>query len=268
MQINHHLKFLKLGGSLITDKHRERTPRPEVLQRLAGEIAAALRRSPGLRLVLGHGSGSFGHIPAKQYGTRQGVYTAEDWQGFTEVWRAAVELNQIVMAALAKAGLPALPFPPSACVLAEDGSVATWELGPIEAALQAGLLPVVFGDVVFDTRRGGTILSTEDLFDHLAPRLCPAQVLLAGLEPVVWADFPYCTHRVEEITPNTLAQVAPVLQGSAAADVTGGMASKVQQSLFLVQAIPGLQVRIFSGEESGAVERALSGEAVGTLIRG
>jgi len=121
---DNELKFLKLGGSLITEKHQERTARPQVLKRLADEIAAARQRDPGMRLVLGHGSGSFGHVPAKRYGTRQGVHTPEEWQGFVDVWRAAVELNHKVMEALAAAGLPALPFPPSACVLARDGSVA------------------------------------------------------------------------------------------------------------------------------------------------
>ena len=33
------LVFLKLGGSLITDKDRPRTPRPDVLARLAASTA-------------------------------------------------------------------------------------------------------------------------------------------------------------------------------------------------------------------------------------
>ena len=51
------LTFLKLGGSLITDKTHPRTPRPESLARLASEIAAALGEDPALALILGHGSG-------------------------------------------------------------------------------------------------------------------------------------------------------------------------------------------------------------------
>jgi isopentenyl phosphate kinase len=132
-------------------------------------------------------------------------------------------------------------------------------------ALQAGLLPVVYGDVIFDTQRGGTILSTEDLFAHLARQLCPRRVLLAGLEQGVWADYPACTRLVAEITLDNLAGLS--LGGSAATDVTGGMASKVQQSLELVQQIKGLEVCIFSGETSGAVQRVLAGEEIGTWIR-
>jgi isopentenyl phosphate kinase len=122
--------------------------------------------------------------------------------------------------------------------------------------------------VVYDRTRGGTILSTEDLFAHLARELQPARLLLAGIERGVWEDFPACTRLIPEITSGNLAQVAPSLGGSTATDVTGGMASKVQQSLDLAQEVPGLEVLIFSGEENGAVREALLGEARGTLIRG
>ncbi len=39
--------FLKLGGSLITDKTRDNTPRLEVIHRLARELAACI---PNLRI--------------------------------------------------------------------------------------------------------------------------------------------------------------------------------------------------------------------------
>jgi isopentenyl phosphate kinase len=266
IEANPSFQFLKLGGSLITDKTRPHTPRPEVLNRLAGEVAAARQRFPGLRLLLGHGSGSFGHVPARRYHTRQGVHTPQEWQGFLEVWREAVALNHLVVEGFSEAGLPVLAFPPSAGLSAVDGEVESWDLAPLESALQAGLLPVVYGDVVFDRVRGGTIFSTEDLFVYLAPRLRPERILLAGLEPGVWGDYPRCSRLVNEITSENLEQVATALGGSAATDVTGGMASKVRQSLRLVQAVPGLQVRIFSGETPGTLTQALAGEPVGTLI--
>lgn len=262
------LTFLKLGGSLITDKTRPRTPRLESVARLASEIAAALAADPALALILGHGSGSFGHVTGKRYGTRQGVYSSEGWRGFAEVWYDASALNRLVMDALHAAGLSAVALPPIASVIAHDGQVAAWDLAPVKAALQAGLLPVIFGDVVFDTTRGGTILSTEDLFAHLARQLRPARLLLAGIEAGVWADYPACTHLIAEITPANLDKVAPALGGSAATDVTGGMADKVQQGLTLARTIPGLEVLIFSGETPGRVQEALLGVKVGTVIRG
>jgi isopentenyl phosphate kinase len=263
-----NLQFLKLGGSLITDKARPHTPRLEVIDRLAGEVAEARRQNPDLRLVLGHGSGSFGHVPAKKYGTRQGVHSAQGWEGFAEVWQEAAALNRLFMDALHRAGLAAISFPPSASASARDGQVGTWDLTPLQSALQAGLLPVVYGDTVFDSVRGGTILSTEDLFDYLAHQLRPRRILLAGLEPGVWADFPACTRLIPAITPATLPGLTSSLGGSSATDVTGGMASKVQQSLALAVEIPGLEVLIFSGAAEGAVLQALSGAQVGTIVHG
>ena len=260
------LVFLKLGGSLITDKTRPHTPRIEVLSRLAGEIAQSRRENPDLHMILGHGSGSFGHVPAKQHGTRSGVHTPEQWGGFVDVWQEAWQLNRLVMHALTSAGLPALAFAPVASVLAEAGRVLAWNLESMRIAVGVGLLPVVYGDVIFDRQLGGTILSTEDLFEYLAVHLLPKRILLAGIDDGVWADFPACTRLVGRITPHSWPEIQPTLGGSAATDVTGGMLSKVKASLALVQQIEGLEIRIFSGNETGTVYRALIGDEVGTLI--
>ena len=264
---NQSVVFLKLGGSLITDKNRPHTPRMDVIRRLAAEIVAARKKDASLRILLGHGSGSFGHVPARRYGTRQGVRTEQEWRGFVEVWREAVELNRIVVDALGEAGLPAISLPPSSSTVARDGQVETWNLAPVRRALEANLLPVVFGDVVFDSLRGGTILSTEDLFSHMAVQLQPQRILLAGIEAGVWADFPSCTRLVGEITPANWNDLSSTVGGSTATDVTGGMASKVRQCLELAERIPNLEVFIFSGETPEAIEQALTGKHLGTRIQ-
>lgn len=260
------IQFLKLGGSLITDKNRPHTPRLEVLSRLAQEISQALQLDPELKLILGHGSGSFGHTPAHRYGTRQGVSTAQEWQGFVEVWQAAAALNHLVMAALDQAGAPAIAFPPSASVTARSRQVESWDIRPLQAALQAGLLPVIYGDVIFDSQLGGTILSTEDLFSHLAGKLHPGRLLLATVEPGVWADYPACTRQISEITPASLPEIAALLSGSSSTDVTGGMASKVSAMLRLVEQHPGTEALIFSGLEPGQLLRILQGESAGARL--
>jgi isopentenyl phosphate kinase len=135
-------------------------------------------------------------------------------------------------------------------------------------ALASGIVPVIFGDTVFDEVRGGTILSTEDLFMHLARALHPERILLAGIEAAVWEDFPERTRRVETITPGSFAAIKAGVGKSVAADVTGGMESKVKQMLELVYGNSELTVQIFSGAEPGNIARALSGETVGTLIKG
>lgn len=260
------MTFLKLGGSLITDKSRPSTARPEVIARLSGEIAAALEAQPGMQLVLGHGSGSFGHHAGKKYGTRMGVHTARQWRGFGEVWLQASILNRLVIEALHRVGLPAVSFPASAGALAAGGDVTSWDVTPIRQALAHGLLPVVYGDVVFDSKLGGTILSTEDIFGFLARELNPGRILLAGMDEGVFADHPANTELLEEITPASFVSLQSGIGGSAATDVTGGMGSKVAQMLALVEQSPGLQVSIFSGQRPGMVKDALLGGEFGTKI--
>lgn len=267
MSQDSELVFIKLGGSLITNKAQAHTPRAEVLTRLAGEIAEGWRGKPAMRLLVGHGSGSFGHVPAIRYGTRQGVHSEQEWRGFVEVWREAATLNHLVVEALTQAGLPAITLSPAASVIAKDGKIVDWNTQVLEAALEHGLLPVIQGDVVFDQTLGGTILSTEDLFTHLVKVLRPQRILLAGWEPGVWQNYPQRSQVIKEITPDTIHQYLPALGGSATTDVTGGMASKVLQAMQWVGYLPGLEVSIFSGEMPGTLTQALLGQAAGTVIR-
>lgn len=259
------LVFLKLGGSLITDKDSPRTARMEVIKRLCDEIAQTTQNNPTLQLMIGHGAGSFAHVPASKYKTRQGVHSQQEWKGFFEVWQEAHLLNQIVLEALQHAGLPALSFPPSANIIATDGKLKSWDIAPIQAAISHQLIPVVYGDVIFDEKRGGTILSTEELFMFLAVKLHPQRILLAGLHSVC-SDFSVCQQIIESITKENFREYLPVLRGSASTDVTGGMVQKVSDMLELTQRVPGLEVQIFSSLKSGVLIQALNGKNMGTTI--
>lgn len=264
--IKENLIFLKLGGSLITDKDHPQTARRDMLERLAGEIFDARSINPGICILLGHGSGSFGHTTAKKHGTRQGVRTKEEWLGFAEVWKDARALNQIVLEALLQKGLPAIAFPPSAAVIARDGLPLRWDIEPIQAALSAGLLPLVNGDTIFDETRGGTILSTEDLFIYLANQLHPNRILLAGIEEGIWTDFPACTRVIRTITPKNLPYLLGSISGSVSVDVTGGMLEKVRSMMNILEKQPGCQSLVFSGLVPNNVRDALLGATPGTRL--
>jgi len=269
------LVFLKLGGSLITEKTQRYTPRLEKLQGVAREIRSALAEMPRLRLVLGHGSGSFGHYAVHEHLNPESFPASAEgrprsdsryWEGFAEVWYRASQLNRHVIDALHQAGVPAVSLAPSAAAATSGGEIVSWDLTPLRAALDSGVLPLIFGDVVFDRIQGGKVLSTEALMWHLAHQLRPQRILLAGLEAAVWADFPRRESPIQKITPHNLMSWADTIGGSHGPDVTGGMKSKVVEMLALVQAVPSLAVQIFSGEEPGNIRRALAGDTLGTLI--
>lgn len=260
------LIFLKLGGSLLTNKTATEALRADVLSRLASEIAKAREDVPALRLVLGHGSGSFGHVAAARYGTRQGARTPEEWHGFAAVSDAAARLNRAVVSALLAAGVPGVSLQPSASAVCEDGLIVSLAAAPVAAALDAGIVPVIYGDVAFDRVRGATIISTEEVMVELAPALQPSWLLLAGeTDGVYGADDQF----VPLITADRLPGLLPALGGSRGTDVTGGMEAKVREMLNLTAASPNLRVRIFNGLRPGLLASLLANPALnaGTLLR-
>ncbi len=258
------LTFIKLGGSLITDKRESSHFHADVMRRAARELASAHAANPDHGLLIGHGSGSFGHVAAQKYGTMDGVTTPAQWVGFAEVATVARRLNSLVVEALAEAGLPVFAVQPSSSARCEDGTLTAMDVQPIATALDHGLIPVVYGDVALDSRRGGTIISTETIFFYLAARLKPTRIFLLGeVEGVYDAQRQVIPH----ITPANLKATEAALGGSHGTDVTGGMATKVRQMVELTERVPGLEIRIFGGTQPGQIEAALRGEIKpGTLI--
>ncbi|MGH9360779.1 MAG: isopentenyl phosphate kinase, partial [Thermoanaerobaculia bacterium] len=159
--------LLKLGGSLLTQKDRPRTARMEVIRRLAGEIAAA-RAEP---LILGHGSGSFGHVAAARAGIGAGPVAAERLAGVAETQAEAAELHRIVVAALREAGAKPFSLVPGSFLVGRRGQIEGTLPLALPVALAGGFLPVVYGDVVMDFEWGAAIASTEAVLALLAREL-------------------------------------------------------------------------------------------------
>jgi isopentenyl phosphate kinase len=261
--------FLKLGGSLITDKTKVEHARKSIMRRLAREIRAAREARPDLQIVLGHGSGSFGHVAAKKHGTRDGVKDRSGWQGYAEVAAAAARLNQIVVDVFVAEGVPVVSLPPSASARCDDGRLSYLDTFVLRALFEHELVPLVQGDVALDTVRGATIVSTEDVFIYLVREFQPTHILLAGEVAGVYERSDVAGAIIPIITPDNVDQCASALGGSHGADVTGGMAGKVNQMLDVVRHHPSIEARIFSGAVRGNVQRLLIDPRaeIGTAIR-
>jgi len=132
--------------------------------------------------------------------------------------------------------------------------------------LDNNLIPVLFGDTIFDRSLGGIILSTEELFLYLIKQLNPGRILLAGKESGVWADFPEKRHLIPKITPENYVTVNTKIISSKSNDVTGGMQKKVTLMLEALVYAPQLYIEIFSGEVSGNIYKSLKGIKTGTSI--
>lgn len=260
--------FVKLGGSLLTDKTARYAARHDVLARLAREIAAARHANPDMELVLAHGSGSYGHVAARETG-----YDRErghrDVLAYARVAAAAATLNSLVRAALLACDIPAVSLPPSASALVEGGRLVRMAWDPFARILAWGGVPLTYGDVAL-TETGGTIVSTETVLLALAEQLPPTRLLLLTDVPGVFAHPPTgdtTPPLLERITPATWPEQRAGVQGARGTDVTGGMVRKVEQMLALVERMPQVEVIIASGQTPDLLQRALLGEDVpGTRI--
>ncbi|MGQ9548357.1 MAG: isopentenyl phosphate kinase [Roseiflexus sp.] len=265
------IAFIKFGGSVITDKQQQERADTDTIRRLAAELRQALDTESDLRIVLGHGSGSFGHVYAQKYGIHRGLAPDDDWMGFALTSGAALRLNRIVVDELLAAGIPALALQPSTTLRARGGHLVNWETGSLKRALEHRLVPVVHGDVAFDEVQGSAIISTEQLLAYLAtqPSLCPTRIILVGEAGVYTADPRINPHaqRIARIDQKNIDNVLTETGASHGVDVTGGMRSKVELMWRLVQTVPEIQVYLI-GPKPGLLKRALLGDDTveGTVI--
>jgi isopentenyl phosphate kinase len=239
---------LKLGGSVVTEKDR-----PETLDGAAvDDLADAVARSGVEDLVLVHGGGSFGHHHAEAHGvtTTEG---SDDVEAVSDIHGAMTALNRLVLGRLHARGVPGVPVPPFSAAHREvDGSLSL-PTGQVGAMVGEGFVPVLHGDVVTHAGEGVTILSGDEIVVELARGLDADRVgLCSGVEGVLDDDG--------EVVPrvDSFDDVADVLGGSDATDVTGGMAGKVRALLDLEAT-----ASVFGADDVAAF---LEGEDPGTLV--
>ena len=255
--------LVKLGGSLITDKGRPGIARRTTIRRLAREIAALPRSNGAPRVVLGHGSGSFGHVAAAEGGLGSRTRHPARARGIAHTQHRAAELHAIVIEALDAAGAKPFSLAPSSFMTCSRGRVAKVFADPLFHALAAGLVPVVYGDVVLDRERGAVVVSTEEVFVALAREAARRGVLVAR---AVWLGE---TDGVFEAGGDTVGRLTAAgalrrslrVSGAAGVDVTGGMALRLRSTAALARrSVPSF---ILDGRRPGSLAAAVAGRMNG-----
>lgn len=263
-----HLILLKLGGSLITDKKKLFTARPEVVQKLGKEIKKSLLVNKELQIVLTHGGGSFPHVPAKKYGTADGFNDDYGKMGACITADAAAEINRLVIKELLKINLPVATIAPSSIFSAEKGKLKKNYFDSIEVLLNKEIIPVLYGDVIWDAEKGCCIFSGEVSLGIVAKYLLKKgylikKIIQAGIEDGV---YEWDSKKViRKITPENFNRLKKEIRGSAAVDVTGGMLHKVEEGLKMAKM--GIETVIINGNIKNLLYNTLIGKKVkGTVI--
>ncbi len=255
------LQLVKLGGGLIAPKGwAAHTADVKTIRRLGKEV----KEFKGA-LIIGHGMGNFAHREAAQYRTHQGFINTESKFGACVTQDVAGRINRIVVEELLKLGLPVGSISAHDIWVARNGRMIDGAYRSVELMLKERLIPVVYGDVIWDERQGCTIFSTEVCLSLLARELKAGRIIQVSSEEGVLDGE---RKVIKEINPSNFDQLKQSIGGAVGVDVTGGMLHKVEESLELAKDLR-IETLIISGKVRGRLTAALRGEEVlGTRIRG
>ncbi|MBI2028206.1 MAG: isopentenyl phosphate kinase family protein [Candidatus Levybacteria bacterium] len=253
--------LIKFGGSIITDKNVPYKARPDVIRRLAKE----LKKIKDASIILAHGSGSFGHTSAKEFGGKKGYKS--NW-GIAKVARDAMEINRIVMDILVDEGLPTVSLRPMSMMTTNAGKLEENFFKPIVEVLNRDLLPVVYGDVIWDREWKSTILSGEVILNEIGKYLMKkgfkvGKIIQVGETNGVYDDN---GNTIPFITNTNWENIKHYIFRKNKIDVTGGMRHKIENALLIAN--EGVETWIANGIIPNELSHALNGKDIrGTIIQ-
>ena len=141
----------------------------------------------------------------------------------------------------------------------DDGVLKDLPLDQIRYALEAGLVPLLHGDLVFDKSKGMGILSGDRIASLLGRELGNTRVLFGCDVDGVLSGNPK-TERgagvISEVNSQNFSE-AERATSSPSRDATGGMGAKIGEALSLAKA--GHECYIFNLKERHALGKILSG---------
>jgi len=255
------IAFIKLGGGLITDKNRPLSVKAGVIKRLAQEIREIQVSYPALKLIIGNGAGSFGHYYVRRYNLAGGARSVKQIFGTGVVQHSVRQLNNLVTKQLLDAGVPAFSVSVASMVTCAGGKITKVFTDPIAGLLHLGAAPVVYGDLVTDTKKGVVVLSTEEIFALLIDKLEAKY----NISIVIFAtNVKGVLDKNGKLIDRISGAKGADFYKSTGFDVTGGMETKLAAAVAAAQ--HAKNVYIVSGQKSGNLLKALAGEAVGTQI--
>jgi len=233
--------LIKLGGSVITDKSSYKRFSKDVVSRLCREI-----KDSGKDVMIVHGAGSFGHVIAKEFELQKGHIRDDQIDAVTKVSRDVRELNLLVINELIEAGIPAVSIPTGSCFIMDDGELemsddklvfSDGELVTnneiLSGYLKLGIVPVMFGDVILDRKKGFGICSGDTIMGSLTNMFSPEMVIFVSDIDGLYDRDPKVSKDAKLIADVNDKVLDSIPEEITVADVTGGVRSKMRIMLNL-----------------------------------
>lgn len=254
----------------MTDKAKPLTARPKTISKLAKLIAEVYPQIQG-QVIIGHGQGSFGHVLVDKHQLRNGLldHGGEGTiAGLVEGLYGVQKLHDMVHKSLIDADVPVISFPTHSWGVSTGSKSKSIYTDIFDRALDLGMVPLVSGDIVFDTEQGCIVWSTERIFIELIAHYQKTEPN-TKIRVIFMTDVPGVLDSSGQVIPqvsqSSYQSITQHLFDSKHIDVTGGMKKKVEAGLSLAE--KGVEV-VICGEEG--LETNLSTisayDFVGTVI--
>lgn len=231
--------LIKLGGSAITEKSQLETFKEPAISEAVKLIKLCLNK--GLKVIVVHGAGSFGHQQAKEYSVKQGWRkddsVSEIRKGFSLTRVSCLKLHTKVVEKLIDEGVPAVGLSPCGKWTTRDGKVVESGSAAICDFLQADFVPVLHGDCVLDRVRGCTILSGDTVIKTLCEELQVKRVVFLTDVDGVYDKPPQLPDAklIPNITVDKNGKITQKISTDIlSCDVTGGIELKLRSAIDIV----------------------------------
>lgn len=251
--------LIKLGGSIITDKKIPYKARPKLIRALCKEL-----KYIKTKMILAHGSGSFGHTSAIKFGGKKGYRSKEE---IAKVARDAMEINRIVMDTLVSEKLPAISIRPMSIIITDKGVLKENFFRVIEEMLNQDLIPVIYGDVIWDKSWRSTIYSGEKSLNKIGSYLMKKGYKIDKIIEAGETDGVYNDHKetIPLINKKNWAKVKKYIYSTDRNDVTGGMKHKIEDALIMAK--KGIKTFLINGSRKEELKKAILGKQIkGTVV--
>jgi len=245
---------IKLGGSALTDKTRIYTPRIAMIRKAAKQVA---NLTGAFSIILVHGAGSYGHIPAKRWNLAAGSKHRKQMAGLSITKQKLMELEAVLSEAFLRQRIPIFPMSTSDFIITSKGRISSADLQPVRRWIGLGCVPSLGGDLVTDLKRGFAILSGDQLAAYLAIQLKATRLIFGTDVDGIYDSNPKMNRHarlLKTLSSSDASKLARAARIMTAPDVTGGMAGKIKEAVGAARnGIPVDFVNLTKGERLKAV---------------